>query len=184
MLLTTPTSLSFLEESCLRTNNSSSHIILHFLYPLPSLSVSLCLLITLSFPLPPFPMPPLPLGFIATVLSSPAPVFPRSTLSPSSQCCIDFHKASPVISPYLLIPTLTPSFSALQVCFLSHTHIQCLPPPVTCCLSPPDMFIINLIFYYCSPSPKMGCDLHLLCIPLTLESVDTPFLLSYSHLCF
>lgn len=42
----------------------------------------------------------------------PCPNFlPQSTLSLSSHSCIDFHKASPVISPYLLIPTLTPSLS-------------------------------------------------------------------------
>lgn len=140
------------------------------------ITLPLCLPLSPYHPLipsSPFPMPPLPLGFIATVLSSPAPIFPQSTLSLPGQCCIDFHKASPVISPYLLIPTLSRSFSTLQVCFLSHTHIQSLP--VTCCLCPPDMVIINLIFYYCDQSPKMGCDLHLLCIPLTLESFRTTF---------
>lgn len=43
MLLTTPTSLSFLEESSLRTNNSFSHIIL-----LSLIIITLFLLITLS----------------------------------------------------------------------------------------------------------------------------------------
>lgn len=81
-------------------------------------------------------------------LSSAAPIFPQSTLSLSSQCCIDFRKASPVISPYLLIPTLTPSLSTLQGCFLFHTHTQSLSLSGTHCPSPPDMFIINLFFYF------------------------------------
>lgn len=134
MLLTTPTSLSFLEESSLRTNNSSSHIILLSLIII-TLSLSLLLLlllITRSSPVSPVsPLPPLPLFQRSChhSLSSAAPVLPQSTLSLSSQCCIDFCKASPVISPYLLIPTLTPSLSTLQGCFHfpPGSHINNLP---------------------------------------------------------
>lgn len=91
-------------------------------------------------------------------LSSPAPIFLRFTLSLFSQCCIDFHKAS-VISPYLLIPTLTPSFSTSQGCFHFHGHPQSFSPSIIFlylklqwlsqanCLPPQDVFIINLFFY-------------------------------------
>lgn len=123
MLLTTPTSLSFLEESSLRTNNSSSHIIfLSLIFITPSLSLFFSLSpLSLSLS-PPFPCLLLypSFSFIVTVLSPPLPQF---TLSLTSQCCIDFREASPVISPYLLIPTLTPSLSTLQGCFPStHAH--------------------------------------------------------------
>lgn len=112
MLLTTPTSLSFLEESSLRTNNSSSHIISRSLiFITPSLSIFLSL--SPSRSLSPLPLPPVPFFqfYCHCSVSSSAPLLRQSTLSLSSHGCIDFSKASPVISPYLLIPTLTPSLS-------------------------------------------------------------------------
>lgn len=156
MLLTTPTSLSFLKESSLRTNNSLSHhfTIFSIHYPL-SLSPYHTLI-----PSPLFS----PGSFTFQLychhsLSSPAPIFLRFTLSLFSQCCIDFHKAS-VISPYLLIPTLTSSFSTSQGCFHFHGHPQSFSPSIIFlylelqrlsqahCLPPQDVFIINLFFYF------------------------------------
>ncbi len=129
MLLTTPSSLSFLEESSLRTNNSSSHIILlALIFTTPFLFLSH----SFSPPHPHVPsLSPIPLTFftLLSALLSPFSVLcpsspPQSTLSLSSQCCIDFHKAPPVISPYLLIHTLTPSLATLQGCFHFRTHIH------------------------------------------------------------
>lgn len=81
MLLTTPTSLSFLKESSLRTNNSSFHIILLFF---PFITLSLSLLITLSFLFHCFPQVPLPFSFIVTTRSPLLPQFSFDSLYLSS----------------------------------------------------------------------------------------------------
>lgn len=85
----------------------SHHLTLFFYIHYPLL---LFLLITVTSPSPPFPMLPLPLSAIVT--TPPLPQFSISPLYlPPVNAVLIFHEASAVISPYLLIPTLTPSFS-------------------------------------------------------------------------
>ena len=113
MLLTTPTFLSFLKESSLRTNNSSSHIISHCIFITPSLLLSLSPSLTFFQSFPPLPFLQLLLSPFRLLPCSSSPQF---TLSLTSQSCIDLHNTSAVISPYLLTQTYT------------HTHSIYLTP--------------------------------------------------------
>lgn len=119
---------------------------------------------SLSFTLPPALLSPFS-------LSSSAPILPQSTLSPSSRCCIDFCKASPVISPYLLIPTLTPSLSTSQGCFHFHAeaHINNLSFSLSAAFSQAHAvfpFQIWLLLISFSALPSISSKMH--CISTSL----------------
>lgn len=136
MLLTTPTSLSFLKERSLRTNNSSSHIIL-LLHSL------LLLFLPITLPFPIFHISSTFQPYCHCSLPSRAP------LDLSSQCRIDLHELSPAISPYLLIPTL--SISPSQDCFHFCTDTQSFfrSAPIACSgtVFPLQLFL-NLFFCF------------------------------------
>lgn len=136
MLLTTPTSLSFLGENCLRANNSSSHNILlsSFIF------ITLCL--SFYFSLSPS-QPPSPIASFTFQhdchQSSPAPIFYRSTLSWSSQCSIDFYEA---FSCHISI-SLNSNTHSIALCLWLYLAVFLFPS-----------LLFNLYFFYYSQSPS------------------------------
>lgn len=121
------------------------------------------------------PTPPCPISHISPTFQlychHSFPIFLQSTLSPPSQCCIDFHEASPVISPYLLIPKLT--LSTLQgCCHLPHRYtislsISSFSPLRRTVFPPPDVSVIH-VFLLCNQSP-LTCTTTFFCLQPTFN---------------
>lgn len=146
MLLTTPTSLSFLGENCLRTNNSSSHIIPLFFYIHYALPFFLFLLITLSSPLP----------------RSPCFLYLSASLSPLLPCP-NFLSVHFISLQSMLHWFLRGLSCHISISLNSHTHsiALCLSLYLAGCFSFL-LFLFNLYFFHYSQSPsKFNLSLYL-----------------------
>lgn len=149
----------------------SHHLTLFFYIHYPLL---LFLLITLTSPSPPFPMLPLPLSAIVT--TPPLPQFSISTtLSTSSQCCIDFSQGLRC---------------HISISLNSHTHsifsLSSLPPCYIAGLlsRARSSSLISLFLLYNQSPPKLN--LHFFIYPHSLFKNHLTLLshLASPHLCF